>query len=201
MSERHHKHQSSHIYHGTPQALRSAERVQEMEVDRAVTLTLDAFHCCEDQHMYTVVDIGTGTGLFAEALARKGLHVIGVDPNPAMLALAREYLPGASFREGTAEALPCSDGECDLAFMGMVFHEVDDRAQALREAARVARHGIAMLEWQPRNTPHGPSLEHRVKLEDLETLCASLGLGKPQMVELTYKVLFLINLDAVEETR
>ena len=187
-----------HKYHGTPNALRAANRVKEMEVERVVTLTLDGFYCAAERGERSLLDVGTGSGLFAEAFARQGLRVAGVDPNPAMLTLAREHLPAVSFLEGTAEALPCRDQEYDLVFMGMVFHEIDNPVQALREAARVAKRGIALLEWPPRLSLHGPPLEHRVKLKDLMAYCQSLGLPQPQMMELTHKVLFLIPLTTAE---
>ncbi|NSW54264.1 MAG: class I SAM-dependent methyltransferase [Anaerolineae bacterium] len=191
MTEPLHKH-APHIFHGSPQSLRAAQRVREMEVERVVSLTLEAFHCVLAETAWSLLDIGTGSGLFAEAFARRGLQVAGVDPNPAMLAEARTHLPGVPMLEGSAEALPCGDKAFDLAFMGMVFHEVHDPERALREAARAARVGIALLEWPPRLSLHGPPLEHRVKLKDLARLCQVIGLGEPRMAELTHKVLFLI---------
>ena len=38
----------------------------------------------------TVVDLGAGTGVFAEAIAPLARRVVAVDPSPAMLARARE---------------------------------------------------------------------------------------------------------------
>jgi ubiquinone/menaquinone biosynthesis C-methylase UbiE len=42
----------------------------------------------------SVVDIGCGTGIFACLLAQRGKHVVGVDPSPAMIEIARAK-PGA----------------------------------------------------------------------------------------------------------
>jgi len=41
-----------------------------------------------------VIDLGCGTGLLTRALAGEGREVIGVDPSPAMLAVAQRG-PGA----------------------------------------------------------------------------------------------------------
>ncbi len=58
-----------------------------------------------------VVDLGCGDGTLAEALVDAGLPVHGIDVSPAMVALARRRVPGASFEVGDAAevALPgCS---------------------------------------------------------------------------------------------
>jgi 2-polyprenyl-6-hydroxyphenyl methylase/3-demethylubiquinone-9 3-methyltransferase len=56
-----------------------------------------------------VLDIGCGAGLAAEALARRGFDVLGVDAAGAAIAAARTHAEGAgltvSYREGRAEDL------------------------------------------------------------------------------------------------
>ena len=47
----------------------------------------------------TVLDAGCGTGRVAVELARQGLDVVGVDADPAMLAVARERAPLISWVE------------------------------------------------------------------------------------------------------
>jgi SAM-dependent methyltransferase len=48
-----------------------------------------------------VVDLGCGSGVAARRLVRAGYDVLGVDPSPAMLALARRRAPRATFRRGS----------------------------------------------------------------------------------------------------
>jgi SAM-dependent methyltransferase len=48
-----------------------------------------------------VVDVGCGTGVTARRLIRAGYDVLGLDPSPAMLALARRQAPRATFRRGS----------------------------------------------------------------------------------------------------
>lgn len=93
----------------------------------------------------SVLDIGTGTGVFAEAFAALGLFVVGLDPRADRLEVARAKVKGARFVEGRAEALPFPDGSFDLAFFGLALHHLDP-VPALREASRVARR-VAVLEW------------------------------------------------------
>ena len=59
----------------------------------------------------TVVDVGCGSGILAEAMTEAGYDVIGVDVSEAMVALARTRAPSAEFRIGSfvATAIPeCS---------------------------------------------------------------------------------------------
>jgi SAM-dependent methyltransferase len=58
----------------------------------------------------TIVDVGCGSGILADALVRAGYSVVGVDVSPAMVALARARVPGAEFRVGSfvTAAVPAS---------------------------------------------------------------------------------------------
>ena len=48
-----------------------------------------------------VVDLGCGSGIFAEPIAAAGYHVLGVDVSRPMLSLARRRVPEATFRRGS----------------------------------------------------------------------------------------------------
>lgn len=104
-----------------------------------------------------VLDVATGTGLVAEALARRyGCRVVGLDQSAAMLGRARRKLaadPELAARielvEGEAEALPYADAEFDHLTFTYLLRYVDDPAATLRELARVVRPGgrVACLEF------------------------------------------------------
>lgn len=49
----------------------------------------------------TVVDIGCGSGILAQAMTEAGYDVVGVDVSEAMVALARTRTPSAEFRIGS----------------------------------------------------------------------------------------------------
>ena len=97
-----------------------------------------------------VVDVGCGSGVLTEELARRvGAHnVAGADPS-AMLAAAAERVPGADLRAAAAESLPWPDGTFDAALAQLVVHFMSDPAQGLREMARVTRRGgiVAACTW------------------------------------------------------
>jgi SAM-dependent methyltransferase len=89
-----------------------------------------------------LVEIGCGTGHFSAALARAGFRVSGVDPSPAMLAVARERVPVA-LADGLH--LPFRDGAFDGAVLVTVLEFVADPLALLCEARRVARRRVAVL--------------------------------------------------------
>lgn len=49
----------------------------------------------------TIVDLGCGSGILAEALVEAGYHVVGIDTSGAMVALARSRVPNADFQVGS----------------------------------------------------------------------------------------------------
>ena len=132
----------------------------------------------------SVLDVGTGTGIFAEAFANNGLVVTGIDTNAELLLHAREYAPGARFEEAPAEQLPFDDGAFDLVFLGHVLHETDDPLAALREARRVGRQRVAILEWPYREQPFGPPLAHRIAPATVLDLATRAGFSQVEHIEL-----------------
>ncbi len=104
-----------------------------------------------------VLDVATGTGLVAFALARRGCTVVGLDQSEDMLAVARrdltEHHPTLedqiTFVRGEAERLPFDDGEFDALTFTYLLRYVDDRAATMRELARVVkpRGTIGMVEF------------------------------------------------------
>ncbi len=173
-------------FHGDIARLRNPERVARLEVDRVVDL------CLEEGQIARVLEVGTGTGLFAEGFAGHGLDIAGVDVNPEMLAAARGFVPNGDFQEGTAEALPFPDRSFDLVFLGLILHEADDTLQALREASRTTRRRVCILEWPYREQSFGPPLDERLKPEDLQGLFKRAGFKAWRTAELSNTILYLL---------
>lgn len=99
-----------------------------------------------------VLDVGCGTGVLLQKLARKYPRVtpVGVDPVPEMLAVARGRLPpGTELREGWAEELPFEDNDFDAVVSCSVFHYARQPVAALIEMSRVLRPGGELLitDW------------------------------------------------------
>ena len=99
-----------------------------------------------------VLDLGCGTGRFAVALREHhGCDVVGVDPSPGMLAVARDRDAGVRWLEGRAEAIPLDDGAVERAFLQTVVHLVEDRQAACTELRRVVgpAGSVAILTVDP----------------------------------------------------
>jgi demethylmenaquinone methyltransferase/2-methoxy-6-polyprenyl-1,4-benzoquinol methylase len=103
-----------------------------------------------------VLDVATGTGMVALALASHGCEVVGLDQSEQMLAGARAKLAArpepagqVTFVRGEAERLPFADGEFDALTFTYLLRYVDDRAATMAELARVVRPGgrIGMVEF------------------------------------------------------
>ena len=173
-------------YNHAVERLRDADRVERLEVERVTRLALEGLPVVK-----SVLDIGTGTGLFAQQFAALGLQVTGLDVNPEMLEAARQHVPGGVFKEGVAEKLPFPDGSFDLVFMGLLLHETDDRQAALREARRVATRRLAVLEWPEEESSFGPQHEHRLSFETIRLLAQQAGFRESQSTRLNNVVLYL----------
>jgi demethylmenaquinone methyltransferase / 2-methoxy-6-polyprenyl-1,4-benzoquinol methylase len=103
-----------------------------------------------------ILDVATGTGLVAFALARRGCQIVGLDQSEQMLSAARRRLAErpdlagrVSFVRGEAEQLPFADGAFDALTFTYLLRYVDDRRATMRELARVVKPGgrIGMVEF------------------------------------------------------
>lgn len=93
-----------------------------------------------------ILDMATGTGRAALALAQRGAIVTGVDASREMLTVARARAADAGlsieFAEGDAHALPFADREFEAAVCLRMLMHVPDWRTALGELCRVTRHRI-----------------------------------------------------------
>jgi len=90
-----------------------------------------------------VLDVGTGTGRAAIALAKAGARVTAVDASSEMLDVARSRAASAgvkiTFEPGDAHALPFADRSFDATVSLRVLMHTPGWAQALSELCRVSR--------------------------------------------------------------
>lgn len=171
-------------YDAGVERLRSPERLKILEVDRVVQLSLQGYEAA------SLLDLGTGTGIFAEAFARQGLTVTGLDVSEEMLASARQIVPDVTFKLGEIETLPFEDNSFDIVFMGFVFHETDTPLETLQEARRVAQLGVALHEWPYTEQGMGPPLDHRMKPEEVQGWAKEAGFDKIETMKLANTILY-----------
>jgi SAM-dependent methyltransferase len=94
----------------------------------------------------SVLDVGTGTGRAALALARRGAEVMGIDPSEEMLRVARSNAERqeltVEFRPGDAHSLPFEDRSFDLVTSLRVLMHTPDWQRCLGELCRVAKRRV-----------------------------------------------------------
>jgi demethylmenaquinone methyltransferase / 2-methoxy-6-polyprenyl-1,4-benzoquinol methylase len=105
----------------------------------------------------TALDVATGTGDLAIALARRGADVVGSDFSEGMLERAREKSQAVRWEQANALGLPYDDDTFDAATVGFGARNFSDLERGLGEMARVVRPGgrVVVLEI---TTPHKPPL-------------------------------------------
>lgn len=101
---------------------------------------------CQPQVDELVLDVATGTGHTALALAPVCQSVIGLDLTPEMLAQAKQLaqqrqLSNVAWVEGDAQNLPFPDQAFDLYTARAAPHHFPELDKALQEAHRVLKSG------------------------------------------------------------
>jgi ubiquinone/menaquinone biosynthesis C-methylase UbiE len=117
-----------------------------------------------------VLEIGIGSGLNLPFYPRDIELLLGLDPSPALLQIARRHSTWVHFpvelSEGRAEDIPLEAAAVDHVVMSWTLCSVADPLRALKEVRRVLRPGGSLLfvehgrapetpvaRWQDRLTP------------------------------------------------
>ena len=186
-----HSHGHSHRHgHGTGhkfdisrlERLRDPERLEKQNPDAIWAVLADGLT------IDILVDLGVGIGFFAIPFARrmKGGTVYGCDLNPEML----KYLEAAIEKEGVDNIkpvqcgeveVPLEDGIADVVIMVNLHHELDFRDRSLAECRRLLRDGgkVAVIDWKPIQTEHGPPLDMRIPPEQVREEMTNAGFQHP----------------------
>ena len=130
----------------TDRFARTAERVAARQDSRASRLAKEVREFVRPSGDERALDVGTGAGALALALAPLVREVVGLDPVPELLELARaRALPNTEFVEGDGTALNYPDGAFDLAGTHRTLHHVGRPDRVVAELARVTRPGGNVL--------------------------------------------------------
>jgi SAM-dependent methyltransferase len=127
---------------------RTADRFAARQDERATALAEEVREFVLARGDEAAVDVGTGAGALAFALAPLVREVVGVDRVPELLERARERAtahPNVRIVEGDAERLPFDDGSFDLAGTLRTLHHVPRPELVLAELVRVTRRGGRLL--------------------------------------------------------
>lgn len=117
-----------------------------------------------------VLEIGVGSGLNLAFYAETAKRVVGLDPSPKLLSLARGAIDGAALPiellEASAESIPLEDKSIDTVVTIWTLCTIPDVTRALAEMRRVLRpdghllfveHGRSpdanISRWQDHLTP------------------------------------------------
>lgn len=178
---------SDRKYKGKFDRLRAKERFEAIEVLKIVNLVL------KDKQYSSMIDIGTGGGLFAEAFKDKGINAVGIDCNDDFLSAVRDILPNITFKKAVAEEIPFANESFDFALMGHVYHEVDNREKAMSEAYRVVKERLVIVEWPYVSEEKGPPLDHRIKKEEIVEGALKAGFSNCVVKPLNNVELYIID--------
>jgi SAM-dependent methyltransferase len=91
----------------------------------------------------TVLNVGAGTGSYEPI--RSG--IVAVEPSTVMIS--QRPPSSAPAVRAVAEALPFQDGAFDVVLAILTVHHWNDQRRGLQECARVARHRVVILTWDP----------------------------------------------------
>jgi len=134
----------------------------------------------------TACDIGSGPGYFSLRLARAvapGGRVYAVDVEAGMLEALRQRIEAAGVVNITPVlSLPgdplLGEGLCDVALIVNTYHHFPDPPAYLARLQRSLRQGgrIVNIDFEKRETPHGPPLARRIAREDFIAQARRAGL-------------------------
>lgn len=109
-----------------------------------------------------VLEVGIGSGLNLPFYGAATREILGLEPAPRLLAMARNAAGRASspvrFIEGSAEAIPLESGSVDTVVTTWTLCTIPDAPRALQDMRRVLKPGGALLFVE-----HGLAPEPRVR--------------------------------------
>ena len=138
---------------------------------KTIPLLLDSIGDCQGRR---ILDLGSGPGNVAKALAGSGADVVGVDFCSGMVEVAQEKYPNIPFQEANGEDLPFENNTFDAVVCNYTVHHLAQPDLVFREISRILKPGgrFAFAVWgRPEEQSSlgaffGAVAEHH-KMEDL----------------------------------
>lgn len=125
-----------------------------------------------------ILDLGCGEGYLSRELLRQGANIWGIDAAPRMINMAREADIEHSARYVVGDItveLPYDKDRFDLIISNMVFMDIENVAEAIKQATRVLKTHSKLIfsvvhpcffhalgEWIDMDTPH-PALRFKTR--------------------------------------
>ena len=147
----------------TDRFARTAERIAARQDARGARLAQEVRDFVQPSGEERALDVGTGAGALALALAPFVREVVGLDPVPELLGLALERAaPNTEFVEGDGTALPFPDVSFDLAGTHRTLHHVARPDLVVAELARVTKPGgrVLVVDQLAPDDPAGAAALH-----------------------------------------
>jgi ubiquinone/menaquinone biosynthesis C-methylase UbiE len=126
-----------------------------------------------------VLDLGTGVGAMAGALARRhpGIELWGLDLRAAQLAQAQALHPVATYVQADATHLPFPEGSFDRVHASWVLEHIPEPERVLREVRRILAPGGQCFFLEVDNAtlrlvPPSPDVEQALELLNQAQLAA-----------------------------
>ena len=147
----------------------------------------------DPREYHRAVEVATGPGYVAMALAERCREVVGLDLTPAPIAIAERTsrergLTNVRFEVGDAEHLPFEDGAFDIAVCRFAFHHFERPENVLKEMVRVVRGGGTVAIEDLFSSEFGERSAHMNGVERLRDHSHTTALTPTELIALTRKL-------------
>ncbi|MFC1696826.1 class I SAM-dependent methyltransferase [Nanoarchaeota archaeon] len=88
-----------------------------------------------------IIDLGCGSGIYADLLIKKGAKVFGIDISKKLIEIAKQEVPKGKFKVANFEKLPYKKHTFDIAISALALHYVKDWNKVFKEVNRVLKKG------------------------------------------------------------
>ncbi len=127
-------------------------------------------------------DIGAGTGYFsipASSIVGSKGHIYAIDILDELLEyiqnkINKNNIKNISLHKSTEYEISLTEESIDMAFLSLLIHEIEDKVQYLDMVQTLMKPGgsIIIIDWRKKEMKRGPSLNHRISLEEVKELLA-----------------------------